>query len=360
MKSSNCFAMMSPIALTVYCLFCSIIGVSASNQPTSTTIFQALEAEEAIELQITLNMDTLQALKMKAQYQPASVAVSSKIGLLTQDIKVRVRGRSRRKYCDFPPLKLKFGKDKLRALGLSTDHNSIKLVTHCSNDAEAQKNVLEEYLAYKLYNVLTDKSFQVQLAKVTYVDEVTGQSFKRFGIILENTNEMAERLGGKEDETMGLPEVAYSKEDLNLLSVFQYMIGNEDWRPNFLRNIKHVQLPTGAIIPVGYDFDAAGLVNATYAKPDRDLRLETILQRQFMGHFANKKERQHTIDQLITKKAALLETIDTSAFMDVVSKKVANRYIRTFFDIIEDHSKLNKAIPVKGRTPERTDVWGVM
>ena len=183
---------------------------------------------------------------------------------------------------------------------------------------------------------------------------------ERFGVVLEDTDEMAERIGGKEDETMGMPTKQYNKEAINLLSVFQYMVGNEDWRPEFLRNIKHVQLPSGKMIPVPYDFDAAGIVNAHYAKPDRDLRLETVLQRQFMGAFANKKERQQTIDFVKSKKDVLLKTIETLPYMDLVSKKVASRYLNSFFDIIEDRSKLNRAMPLRGRTPEATDVWGGM
>jgi len=332
MKFSDCFAMVRPIALFLCCLCCSILNAATIESPTTKTIFQSLEADEAIDIQITLDLD----------------------------IKVKVRGRSRRKYCDFPPLKLKFAKENLKAIGLNTNHNSIKLVTHCSEGEEAQKNVLEEYLAYKLYNVLTDKSFQVQLARVTYVDAVTGDSFEKFGIILENTKEMAERLGGKENEKMGLPEELYVRPDNNLFAVFQYMIGNEDWRPRFMRNIKNVELPSGQVIPVGYDFDAAGLVNTSYARPDRDLQLETVLQRQFMGNFATKKERQQTIDLILSKKMQLFQTIDQFAHMGVVNKKVATRYIRSFFDIVENKQKLNRAMPLKGRTAEATDIWGVM
>jgi len=360
MKLPNCFAIGNTIALSLFCLLLPAIGFATEGQPTTKTIFQSFESEDAISIRITLDLDSLIANKMNTQYQPAIVAIDSDNGLISQDIKVRVRGRSRRKYCDFPPLKLKFGKENLSAIGISKKHRSIKLVTHCSEDIASQKNVLEEYLGYKIYNTLTNASYKVQLAKVTYIHSKTGESFKRFGILLEDTDEMAERLGGVEDETMGMPREQYDQEQMNLLAVFQFMIGNEDWRPEFLRNIKQVKLPSGKIIPVPYDFDAAGLVNATYAKPDRDLRLETVLQRQFMGAFANKKERQKTIDFVKSKKEEILLTIEELPNMDRVSKKVASRYVSSFYDIIESRSKLMKAFPIKGRTAEATDVWGVM
>lgn len=360
MKLLNCYAIAYTIALNLVCLLVPGFANVTGEPPTSKTIFQSFESEEVINMEMIFDMDTLLANKMKNVYQFATVTIDSDFGLITQEIKVKARGRSRRTYCEFPPLKLKFPKEGLQQIGLNKRHNSLKLVTHCAEDANSQKNVLEEYLAYKLYSELTDASYKVQLVKVTYTHARTGESMKRFGIVLEDTDEMAERIGGKEDETMGMPKKQYQKEALNLLSVFQYMVGNEDWRPEFLRNIKHVQLPTGEMIPVPYDFDAAGIVNANYAKPDRDLRLETVLQRQFMGTFANKKERQKTIDFVQSKKEVLLKTIDTLPYMDAVSKKVASRYIHSFYDIIENRSKLNRAMPLKGRTPEATDVWGAM
>lgn len=360
MKLPICYAIGNTIALSLVCFLLPVIGFANESLPTNKTIFQSFESEEVINIQISLDLDTLMANKMKVVYQPAMVTIDGASGLISQDIKVRVRGRSRRTYCDFPPLKLKFGKENLKAIGLNKNHNSIKLVTHCSDEASAQKNVLEEYLAYKLYNVLTPASYKVQLVKVTYVHSKTGESFKRFGIVLEDTDEMAERVGGEEGETMGLPKEQYNTEAFNLLAVYQFMIGNEDWRPQFLRNIKQVQMPSGKVIPVGYDFDAAGLVNAAYAKPDRDLRLQTVLQRQFMGAFSKKGERQETIELVKSKKEELFQTIEQLPHMDVVSKKVASRYLGAFFNIIEKKSKLIKAMPLKGRTPEATDVWGEM
>src|SRR5690606_9238581 len=79
-------------------------------------------------------------------------------------------------------------------------HNKLKLVTHCLDDKnDGQENLLKEYLAYKLYNELTDQSYRVQLIRINYVDTKGKVSkIRRYGIIIEDTDEMAERLGGEE------------------------------------------------------------------------------------------------------------------------------------------------------------------
>jgi len=327
--------------------------------PENTSVFQSLSTDGIVNLTIETDLDSLMINKNKIVYQPATVRIQSTSNIdIIHEVKVSARGRSRRKYCDFPPLKLKFSKKGLKDLGLSTSYKSIKLVTHCAAGADAQNNVFEEYLAYKLYNEITDNSFKVQLVHINYIDSNTGTSSEKFGILIENTDEMAERLGGKEDETMGLPVEAYDKDQLNKFAVFQYMIGNEDWRLNFLRNAKLVKLPAGKILPIPYDFDAAGLVNAAYAKPDRDLRLKTVLQRQFMGDFASKNERTAIIDFFLAKKEALLKTVEDFEYLDQAGKTASIAYLNSFFQVIENKRILNKAIPLRGRQPVASSITG--
>jgi len=325
----------------------------------NTSLFQSLSADGVVNLTIETNLDSLILNKKKLVYQAATVRIQSASNMdIVHEVKVGARGRSRRKYCDFPPLKLKFSKKGLADLGLSTSYKSIKLVTHCLEGAAAQNNVLEEYLAYKLYNVLTNNSFKVQLVHVKYIDSSNGNSSEKFGVLIENTDEMAERLGGEEDETMGLPVEAYDRAQLNKFAVFQYMIGNEDWRLNFLRNAKLVKLPSGKILPIPYDFDSSGLVNADYAIPDRDLRLESVLQRQFMGDFASKKERTAVLDFFLAKKVELIQTIENCEQLDTAGKATATAYLNSFFEVIENKKILKKAIPLNGRQPVASSITG--
>lgn len=327
--------------------------------PENASIFQSLSSDDVVNLTIETNLDSLMLNKKKIVYQAATVRIQSTNNIdIVHEVKVSARGRSRRKYCDFPPLKLKFPKKGLADLGLNTSYKSIKLVTHCMEGAASQNNVLEEYLAYKLYNEITDNSFKVQLVHINYIDSNTGNSSEKFGILIENTDEMAERLGGEEDETMGLPVEMYDKDQLNKFAVFQYMIGNEDWRLNYLRNAKLVKLPSGKILPIPYDFDSAGLVNADYAKPDRDLRLKSVLQRQFMGDFADKKERTAIIEFFLEKKEALLETIGACEQLDQAGKVTAIAYLNSFFEVLENKHILKRAIPLGGRQSTASSVTG--
>ena len=252
--------------------------------------------------------------------------------------------------CEFPPLKVKFCKKELAKEGISESHKSLKLVTHCNDESGALQNVLEEYLAYKIYNELTNNSLKVQLVKVNYEDTGSEETYKRYAILIEDIDELAERLGGKEVEGFGKTMEDFMTAEMNTFAMFQYMIGNEDWRVPYMRNIKFVQ--TGSeekLIPIPYDFDASGIVSATYAKPDRDLRLETVKQRSFMGNFKNKKDRAATVAKFIAKKATIYEMIEGFKPLNGPATKQTLSYLDAFYEVIETPRLLRMAMPLNGR-----------
>lgn len=87
-------------------------------------------------------------------------------------IKIKARGHFRRSKanCDFPPLKLKFSR-KEREYTVFHNYKKLKLVTHCRTRSEKyQQALFQEYLAYRVFNLLTENSFKVKLAKINYID----------------------------------------------------------------------------------------------------------------------------------------------------------------------------------------------
>ncbi|MBK9492182.1 MAG: hypothetical protein IPO07_27855 [Haliscomenobacter sp.] len=58
------------------------------------------------------------------------------------------------------------------------------MVTHCiENKTIGNEQLLKEFLTYRLYNLLTDKSYRVQLIQITYVDSNGKDKEKRYGFL---------------------------------------------------------------------------------------------------------------------------------------------------------------------------------
>ena len=73
--------------------------------------------------------------------------------------------------------------------------NGIKLVSHCRDRDDDEQDVLKEY---RTFNLLTDESFRVRLARITYVDgEDDDDPVVRYAFFIEEAEAMAERLGGR-------------------------------------------------------------------------------------------------------------------------------------------------------------------
>ena len=88
------------------------------------------------------------------------------------DVDIRTRGKARlsRQICQFPPLRLDFPRTRVEST-VFAGQDRLKLVTHCQDGrGEYEQYVLQEYLVYRVLNLLTDLSFLVRLVRGTYVD----------------------------------------------------------------------------------------------------------------------------------------------------------------------------------------------
>ncbi len=82
--------------------------------------------------------------------------------------------------------------------------DKLKLVTHCNSNALYEEYMVREYLAYKVHNLITPRSYRARMAKVTYVDSATGTPIEtRNGIFMEHEDDVAKRMEGEIAELRG-------------------------------------------------------------------------------------------------------------------------------------------------------------
>lgn len=254
----------------------------------------------------------------------------------TLSTKVRARGKFRRRVCDLPPLKLDFKKGELKEKGLK-EYDKYKLVTHCLDSKEGKDQLLREYTAYKLYNQLTENSFRVQLLQIQYKDTASGETTDGYAILIEENDEMADRLGGTiVKDIYGMTQNELAQENGQIHALFQYMIGNTDWDIARLHNMKLIQTGNSqGRIAVPYDFDFAGLVNADYAIPNPNLKQTDIRQRIFMGQNFDTNNWGETMNLFKAKHVSMLLCIKDSPYLSKASKKDMMKFINSFYNQLE-------------------------
>ena len=264
-------------------------------------------------------------------------------------INLQLRGITRRtaEICDFPPLRVDFTAPP-PPTSVFAGQKRLKLVTHCRNSSAFQQYVLLEYTAYRLYNVLTPHSFRVRLATISYQSEDGHLIAQRPGFFIEDLKDVAKRNGTGETHAPPRIEMAeLNPADAARYAMFQHMIANHDWSmragpagDECCHNAKLIG-PRGAgtVMAIPYDFDYSGFVNAPYATPPDQLKINDVKQRFYRGYCVHNGQALAAAQQIRAAEPQLLATLSQTPGLDPKSAQRAANYLGGFFaDIATDQA----------------------
>lgn len=253
-------------------------------------------------------------------------------------LKLKHRGKTRRRICDVPPLSLDFARDTLQRMGLNPEYDKFKLVTHCKNNKEAERILLKEYLVYQLYQVVNPSNFRAKLLKMHYLNpEQPAVDTTNYAFIIESNDQMAQRGGGIDYETFNFEAARLKREELLELAMFQYMIGNTDWKVSIRHNIKIIGRPDSTFTAVPYDFDYSGLVNAPYAVPNPDFFLSSVKDRYFMLEDVSEQELVRTAQSFAKKKKNFYRVVDSFKLLSREDREEVRGFLDEFFELTKDN-----------------------
>jgi len=89
---------------------------------------------------------------------------------------------------------------------------------------------LKEYLAYKIYNILSPVSFRVRLIRMKYVDTGRkGKMTESWAFMIEPEGLLAGRLEAIPIKNDELSMARMEKGSMDLVAMFMFMIGNSDY-----------------------------------------------------------------------------------------------------------------------------------
>lgn len=306
------------------------------------------ESQDPIEVTLTANISKLRGDKSpEPPWRAATLSYKGPDGnTVTVPLRARTRGIWRLKTCDFPPLRLNFSSATSRG-SIFDKLDKPKLVSHCEDRDGFEQYILQEFQLYRIYHLLTPVSHHARLLKLTYADSGSGKvRANRYGFLIEQPSALAARLGGKIMEQKGAGAGDLDPYQNALMSVFQYMIGNTDFSVAGLHNIELFFTDDGNVLPIAYDFDFAGAVNARYAVPDMTLNLPNVRRRLFRG-YCNDADSYAKVFTLFKEKKPEIYALyndEIGKLMDQSTVKETLRYYDEFYKTINDPRSAKRSI----------------
>lgn len=310
--------------------------------------------ETPLNVTLTTDIGKLLNAKMKSDYfQKATFSCKlPDSSTVNEEININARGQFRRSYCYIPPLRLNFHNSTSPTL---YSLNSLKLVCACRTNAEYEQYLLKEFLIYKIYNLLTEKSFRVRLLRLTMHD-IRGKKkpFTQYAFLVESINAMAKRNNCKEWKGPNAITEQTERQQMTLVAVFEYMIGNTDWAVPNNHNIRLIysKADSGSKKPyaVPYDFDYSGLVNTDYAIPEPELGLDNVRQRLYRGFTRTMDELQNVLKIFNEQKTKIYSLIQNFEPLSAQSKKEMTGYLDDFYKTINNQRLVQNEFIDKARS----------
>jgi hypothetical protein len=277
--------------------------LSASLWAAQPTLF---ENEEVIDVTLSGPLTAMIEESKKGRKHPFRL----RVGEEEMEIQARLRGKSRLRVCEFPPIRLVLDQSGQSASPFS-GYDSLKLVTHCNPGESGEVNLLEEYAAYRIFALLSEASYRVRLLRINYQD--TGNpgsphSGERFGFVVEPGDRLAGRIDGEQLERSAIRLSELNKEQAALVFVYQYLIGNTDW-----------SLATG--------------------EGDSD-RLRSVRSRRYRGYCIDASHVADAVRKINSLEQRIYEVVQNAPGLSADDRKDMEEYLRQYFKKSAKEEKL--------------------
>ncbi len=338
-------ALITKISFLILLLGMNMWNVHGQDTLSAWNIFAS---DSLLELELHVDLDSLLSdVGEDPSYHDAILLYDDPRvdSLVEMSIGVRVRGSFRKNplHCNFPPLKMKFRKSEMQG-SIFEDIKDMKLVTHCqSEQSDYEQYVLQEYLIYKAYNIFTDLSFRVRLARITYVDLPERiDSITRYAFFLENPEDMAERNHGDLLKLESVPSDKLDRSQFTLMSMFNYMILNTDYSVPVIHNIELITLDHySPPLPIPYDFDWSGIINIPYDSPYAENR-NRYTERYYKGPCIKRKEFELVFSDMLSKRNRLYMLYKDFPYLDESVRSRNIQELNMFFIIISSRAMVRQ------------------
>jgi hypothetical protein len=309
--------------------------------------------DEPLAITLTGPFETLDKQRDKsAEYETGSLSYEGDDGPITIETRYTPRGNFRleKENCSHAQLWLNLKKKQTKKT-VFANQNKLKLVVQCRDSNRYQSYLRKEYQAYRMLNLITEASYRVRWLTVTYQDLNGKKPRTQAAFLIEHKSRVADRLqlDTVDEERIGRTEL--DSDHATRVALFNYFIGNADFsmiagkEGSCCHNAKLFRADDESPhVPVIYDFDSSGYVDAPYAITPANLGLRNVRQRIYRGFCADPEVLNGALDEFRANREALLAIAAETDYMSKRNARKGVSYLENFYDVINDPKRLKKKI----------------
>jgi hypothetical protein len=307
------------------------------------------ESTQVLHLTIRAPLKSLSSELARPDHVAGSIELTDGVVI---PVSIQPYGTSRPQRCTMPLFKLEIENGDTDG-SVFEGLDVLRLVTPCHLSSSCDRYALLEYLVYASYAIVAEPALRVRLVSCRFLDSQK-PSFEqtRLAFFVEEIGDAAARhhTTWLDLESQGLEDL--DPEQLAILALFQFMIGNTDWSAvaaaEGLRCCHNIAVlggggdPHNLLLP--FDFDQAGLVDAPYAQPDRTLGINSVKERVYRGFCAHNDYLPEAIALFNEVRPRLEELFSREDLPEPKHRKRALKYIGSFYETINNPLKVENRL----------------
>jgi hypothetical protein len=310
-------------------------------------------SDEPLAITLTGPFQTLDKKRDKsAEYEAGSLSYEGPDGPVTIETRYTPRGNFRleKENCSHAQLWLNLKKKQTKKT-VFANQNKLKLVVQCRDSNRYQSYLRKEYQAYRMLNLITEASYRVRWLTVTYQDLKSKKPRTQAAFLIEHKSRVAGRLQLDTVDEERISRAELDSDHATRAALFNYFIGNADFsmiagqEGSCCHNAKLLRADDESpYVPVIYDFDSSGYVDAPYAITPANLGLRNVRQRIYRGFCADPEVLNGALDEFRANREALLAIAAETDYMSKRNARKGVSYLENFYDVINDPKRLKKKI----------------
>ena len=337
--------------LSIVVFLITIALSSLAQEPEFSALFSE---EEPVNIRLNISLKEVRKETNDTTYMEGVMHYENETGTWDSiPVKIRTRGEFRLRECFYPPLRVKIKKSDAKGT-LFEGNKALKLVMPCNKGGDNNGLVVREFMCYKLYEAITPYTFSTRMVNLDFWD-MTGKKPKNYQLttfFIEDDDLVADRFDAEVKDGLNLHPLALHDTSAIRHDLFQYLIANIDWSTTYMHNEK-IMLTEDPLryIPLTYDFDMSGFVNAPYAVINPEFDMENIRDRIYRGFCRKNNDVVFFVrNQFIEKEQAIYDII--AGYQDQLEErdyKSLVKFVDEFYETIKNDKSFKLEILDKCR-----------